>query len=65
MSLPQIHESPQMMPKENLLVSLNLLERREALFSVVDFERKPRSRAVSAANEPLSANAIPVLLEAS
>jgi hypothetical protein len=54
-----------MMPKENLLASLNLLEKREALFSVVDFERKPRSRAVSAANEPLSANAIPVLLEAS
>jgi len=53
------------MYEENLLASLNLLEKREVLFSVVDFERKPRSRPVSAANEPLSANAIPVLLEAS
>ena len=53
------------MYEENLLASLNLLEKREVLFSVVDFERKPRSRPVPAANEPLLANAIPVLLDAS
>ena len=51
------------MYEENLLASLNLLEKREVLFSVVDFERKPRSRPVPAANEPLSGGENPVLLE--